>query len=78
LKKYQDWVLLYMYDPSIPFTNNQGERDQRMLKVNQKVSGCVRSFEGARDLCLIRSYILTKQKQGVSSHQAMVELFRGT
>ena len=78
LKKYQDWVLLFIYDPTIPFTNNQGERDLRMLKVQQKVSGSFRSVEGAQDQCRLRSYILTKQKQGISSHQAMIELLRGS
>jgi transposase len=78
LIKHRDWVLLYIYDLLVPFTNNQADRDIRMLKVQQKVSGHFKTEEGARDYCRIRSYILTMQKRGMSKHQALVELFEGT
>lgn len=77
LIKHRDWVLIFLYDPSVPFTNNQAERDIRVLKVQQKVSGCFKTEEGARDYCRIRSYILTMQKRGVNKHQALTYLFEG-
>ena len=73
----RDWVLIFLYDPSIPFTNNQAERDIRMIKVQQKVSGYFKTEDGARDYCRIRSYILTMQKRGINKHQALTMLFEG-
>jgi len=78
MRDCRSWIVLFLYDPSVPFTNNQAERDIRMLKVHQKVSGCFRSDEGARDHCLLRSYILTMQRRNVSYHQALSMLFEGT
>jgi len=63
--------------PEVPFTNNQGENDQRMTKVQQKISGCFRSFDGATAFCRCRSYISTRRKQGQSSSQALRLLFDG-
>lgn len=74
---YEDETLRFMKDEKTPFTNNQGERDLRMNKVQQKISGCFRTERGAKDFCLIRSYLSTCQKQGVHPMEALRLLFEG-
>lgn len=74
---YEADVLRFMNDPDIPFTNNLGERDIRMTKVQQKISGCFRSMEGAEIFCRVRGYLSTCRKQGVSSSRAMEMMFEG-
>lgn len=77
LKKFEDDVLRFMDDPIVPFSNNQAENDLRMIKVQQKVSGCFRAMDGAKIFCRIRSYLSTCRKQGVSASDALRLLFRG-
>ena len=77
LIEYESDVLRFMDNKIVPFTNNLGENDIRMTKVQQKISGCFRSMEGAKIFCRIRSYLSTCRKQGVSSSQALEILFRG-
>lgn len=74
---YEDDVLRFMENPGVPFTNNQGESDIRMTKVQQKISGCFRSMEGAEIFCRVRGYLSTCRKQGVKSSRAMEMLFEG-
>jgi transposase len=78
LRDFEDDTLRFMVDELVPFTNNQGENDIRMTKVQQKISGCFRSIEGARMFCRIRGYLSTCRKQGISSSQALKLLFIGT
>ena len=77
LLNYQEDVLRFTQSPIIPFTNNQGENDLRMTKVQQKISGCFRSFEGALIFCRIRSYLITCRKHGVNPTEALELLFKG-
>jgi transposase len=58
----KDDVLRFL--PAVPFTNNEAERDGRMMKVRQKISGGFRSQNGASDFAVIRSLIATAKKQG--------------
>lgn len=74
---FEEDVLRFMDNEIVPFTNNQGERDIRMTKVHQKISGCFRSMKGAKMFCRIRGYLSTCRKQGVSSSYAMELLFNG-
>ena len=76
LDRYQDDVLRFAHDLNVPFDNNQAERDVRMVKLQQKISGCWRTREGADAFLALRSYISTarKQSQGVlATLQAAVQ-----
>ena len=72
LKDHKADVLRFLTNPDVPFTNNQAERDGRMLKLKQKISGCFRSVRGANDFMVIRTLIGTARKQGWGIIQSLM------
>ncbi len=77
LRDYKNDVLRFLDNKTVPFTNNLGENDIRMTKVQQKISGCFRSMDGAKIFCRVRSYLSTCRKQGINSSNALDILFHG-
>lgn len=77
LRDYEKETLRFLEDPRVPFTNNQSERDIRMTKVQQKISGCFRSLDTAKFFCRIRSYLSTCRKNGIDHTEALRRLFNG-
>jgi len=77
LRDYEQDTLRFMDNENVPFSNNLGENDIRMTKVQQKISGCFRSMDGAQIFCRIRSYLSTCRKQGLKSSYALDLLFNG-
>lgn len=77
LENYDHCILAFLEDFQVPFTNNEGERPLRMIKVRLKVSGCFRTFAGARRHARIASYISTLRKHGLPVFDNLVKALDG-
>ena len=76
-KKHENSVLRFAKDPHVAFTNNRSERDLRMAKVKQKVSGCFRAKIYAQAYCRISSYLQTMANKGINPLVAIQMVFNG-
>lgn len=77
LQQHQAQVLAFLHDFRVPFDNNQAERDLRMMKLKQKISGGFRTEAGAQQFSRIRGYISTLKKQGLNVLEALKQVFLG-
>jgi transposase len=76
-RDYPDGILAFMHDFSIPFDNNISERDLRMMKLRQKISGTFRSLDALAEFCRIRGYVATARKNGLNALEALRRVFVG-
>ena len=76
LRDFKSETLLFLTDERVPFTNNVAEQSLRMVKVKQKIAGCFRTLQGAKNFATIRSYIDTVRKNGGNIYQAIKLAFQ--
>jgi len=77
-RDHPDSILAFMRDFAVPFDNNQSERDLRMMKLRQKISGTFRNFAALVNFCRIRGYVSTARKNGVNALDALQRVFLGS
>jgi len=77
LQNHPDGILAFMRDFAVPFTNNVSERDPRMMKLRQEISGTFPNVEALVDFCRIRGYVSTARKNGLSAIDALRRAFAG-
>jgi len=77
LEVHREEVLRFLEDLRVPPTNNQAERDLRMVKLQQKISGCWRTLDGAQAFLTVRTYVATARKHGINPLAALRRLFEG-
>jgi transposase len=77
IRRRLDDYLRFVVDPRVPFDNNPAERDIRMVKIKQKVSGCMRTLGGAQNFAAMRSYLATAAKHGRRPFDVLTELTSG-
>lgn len=77
-RDYPTGILAFMSDFAVPFDNNLSERDLRMMKLRQKISGTFRCFKALENFCRIRGYVSTARKNGVNALDSLQRVFLGT
>lgn len=76
-RDHHEGILAFMHNFAVPFDNNQSERDLRMMKLRQKISGTFRSLDALVDFCRIRGYVSTARKNGINALDALRLVFLG-
>ncbi len=76
-REHSQSILAFLYDFAVPFDNNQSERDLRMMKVRQKISGTFRSLDALKNFCRIRGYVSTARKNSLTALDALRRIFLG-
>jgi transposase len=73
----REHVLRFAHDVRVPFDTNVAERDLRMMKVHQKISGTFRGWQGAEAIAAVRSYLSTIRKRGINVIEGILSIFSG-